>query len=111
MRFLQALISDFIYVDMKAKDDYDLSVHVMAIEERWFVLCGWIEGRGTALEEASKLWSGLEEGARVLHGWMEEAERTVKRMEQSPTEEERHLLQQVKDIKVSCIVITHSCKH
>ena len=82
----QALISDFIYVDMAAtaaagasqthaegseqdqeqqrqefRQQQDLEVHVMAIEERWFVLCGWLEERRRTLAEALRLWEAIKE--------------------------------------------------
>ena len=79
----QALISDFIYVDMAAtaaagaspahaaeeqgqqrqelRQQQDLEVHVMAIEERWFVLCGWLEERRRTLAEALRLWEAIRE--------------------------------------------------
>ncbi len=87
MFFPQALISDFIYVDMVAtaaagaspahaaegseqdqeqqrqelRQQQDLEVHVMAIEERWFVLCGWLEERRRTLAEALRLWEAIRE--------------------------------------------------
>ncbi len=123
---LQALISDFIYVDLvsssscggsggggggqdsgaayserQRQQQQDLEVHVMAIEERWFVLCGWIEERWKTLREALRLWRALQETSARLSGWIDGAESTIKKMEQSPTEETTQLVQQVKEIMVS----------
>ncbi len=43
------------------RQQQDLEVHVMAIEERWFVLCGWLEERRRTLAEALRLWEAIKE--------------------------------------------------
>lgn len=99
------MISDFIYVDLSKPDqdggggsssEHDLEGHVMAIEERWFVLCRWIEERGRALHRCLEFAKEKEQ----LIEWLKNAEQTLRGMEQRPTEETSELLNQVKQIMV-----------
>ena len=109
----QALISDFIYVDhqeqpslqegssscsdgKREQQQDELEGQVMAIEERWFVLCSWLDDRGAALRRRLEFAQETE----ALSEWMARAEGTLRGMEHSPTEESSKLLLQAKEIRV-----------
>lgn len=113
----KALISNFISVQPpEGKDSYlgfeehDLEGYLMAIEERWFVLCSWIENRSDVLNQVLKVWSQFEDDKKSLISWLDVVERGLKKMEQSPTEEKRQLLGQAQQITVS-LWISHSLTH
>ena len=122
----QALISDFIYVDHQdqpslqeedAKSDNEkhrqrlaeeqqrrqqqdeLEGQVMAIEERWFVLCSWLDDRGAALRRRLE----FAQESTALSAWMAAAEGTLRGMEHSPTEESAKLLLQAKELMVGLL--------
>lgn len=73
----------------------------MAIEERWFVLCSWIENRWKTLTKAFHAWKRFENELQLQTRWLDTAEKTFRQMEQSPTEETKELMQQEKQISVS----------
>ena len=79
---------------------HDLEGNVMAIEERWCVLCGWIDQRWKKLDDILADWKQFEADKVTLMEWFDKAEQNLKLMERSPTEETNQLLQQVKDIMV-----------
>jgi len=110
------VISDFIYVDAVTvatngeqqpaaarPQQEDLEGHVMAMEERWCVLCDCIDRRRDALKEVLSLWLGVRKEAKELLEWMSCAEATFKKMEQSPTEETAQLMLQLEEITVSSL--------
>lgn len=99
----EAFISDFIYVvpnTSSPSQDQDLEGQVMAVAERWDVLCSWIEGRWKTLNEMAILWGQLEDDHNRLKEWLDGVEKALKLMESSPTEEFGQLTQQTKHIKV-----------
>ena len=102
----EAFISDFIYVvpnPSSPSQDQDLEGQVMAVAERWDVLCSWIEGRWKTLNEMAILWGQLEDDHNRLKEWLDGVEKALKLMESSPTEEFGQLTQQTKHIKVRII--------
>ena len=83
-----------------ADDDQDLEGQIMALDERWIVLCTWNEKRKTKLREVIHLWKPFEDERLRLSRWIDTAEEAFRVMERSPTEETNELLVQATEITV-----------
>lgn len=78
----------------------DLEGQIMALDERWTVLCTWNERRWDALQEVLSLWRGFEGERLRMSRWLDAAEESCRNMERSPTEETNQLLLQATEIMV-----------
>ena len=83
-----------------SEDDQDLEGQIMALDERWIVLCSWNEKRRMKLREVLNLWKSFEEERLRLSRWFDTAEDAFRVMERSPTEETNELLLQATEITV-----------
>ncbi len=81
--------------------DHDFEGQLMAVEERWTVLCDCIENRRASLERLRGLWNALDATKCELSDFIGCAEKSLRQMERSPTEEKDVLVQQLGEIAVS----------
>eukprot|EP00094_Tigriopus_californicus_P012072 TCALIF_11665-PA protein Name:"Similar to DMD Dystrophin (Gallus gallus)" AED:0.11 eAED:0.12 QI:11/0.44/0.31/0.89/0.88/0.89/19/143/3398 len=76
----------------------DLEGQLMALGERWTVLCTWIEERWKFLTKVANTWKKVEKEQDILRAWLSRVEKSLRQMERSPTEDRLELEEQCRVI-------------
>ena len=109
-------ISNFIYVETEntskvtdlqrtneksdTKSEVDLEGQLMALGERWTVLCTWVEERGEILRITRDELGLLESEKKRLNEWLERSESSLREMDRNPSDNRDNLLQQAQTVAV-----------
>ena len=106
-------ISNFIYVETEkqqqqqqqlqqsqsttsteVKSEIDLEGQLMALGERWTVLCTWVEERAEILRITRDELELLEREKERLTGWLDKRENALRDMDRNPSDNPEDLLRQ-----------------
>lgn len=106
-------ISNFIYVETEAnrsngnedkaskEGEVDLEGQLMALGERWTVLCTWVEEKAQILRITRDELELLESEKERLTGWLDKREGVLREMDRNPSDSREDLLRQGQLIAVS----------
>ena len=86
-----------------AIDDVDLEGQLMALGERWTVLCTWVEERGMRLSCIRDELELLEREKERLTTWLDKREGVLREMDRKPSDSREDLLRQGQLIAVGHI--------
>ncbi len=88
--------------DDKDKDgEQDLEGQLMALGERWSVLCTWVEERAEILRITRDELELLEKEKTRLCSWLDRREEDLRAMDRNPSEDSEQLSRQGQLISVS----------
>ena len=86
-------LADFVYIDTQGSEsssEQDLEDQLMALGERWSVLCTWVQERSHRIETLKEELRQLEIQRLDITEWISNAESSLRKMEQescrNPTE-------------------------
>ena len=102
-------ISNFIYVETEngakaesshsgkseeESDQSDLEGQLMALGERWTVLCTWVEERAEILRITRDELELLEREKERLNEWLDDRECVLREMDRNPSDNQDELIRQ-----------------
>ena len=108
-------LADFVYIDIaqehlhpgasdteqqQVSTEQDLEDQLMALGERWSILCTWVEERSQTIEALKEDLRRLEVQRLNLTDWMAGAEHDLKHMEQQPCHSQSEIGDQLQKLKV-----------
>ena len=109
-------LADFVYIDIaqehlhpaasdseqqqQVSTEQDLEDQLMALGERWSILCTWVEERSQTIEALKEDLRQLEVQRLNLTEWMAGAEHDLKHMEQQPCHSQSEIGAQLQKLKV-----------
>ena len=113
-------ISNFIYVETEkqqqqqhsqsttneVKSEIDLEGQLMALGERWTVLCTWVEERAEILRITRDELELLEREKERLIQWLDKRENALRDMDRNPSDNPEDLLRQGQLIAVRKHLLT-----
>ena len=85
---------DDVCKDDAFDDDVDLEGQLMALGERWTVLCTWVEERGMRLSCIRDELELLEREKERLTAWLDKREGVLREMDRNPSDCRDDLLRQ-----------------
>ena len=120
-------ISNFIYVETEkqqqqqlqqsqstsneVKSEIDLEGQLMALGERWTVLCTWVEERAEILRITRDELELLEREKDRLTGWLDKRENALRDMDRNPSDNPEDLLRQGQLIAVKKLFFFKETEH
>ena len=90
------------------EDDGDLEGQLMALGERWTVLCTWVEERGMRLSCIRDELELLEREKERLTTWLDKREGVLREMDRNPSDDREDLLRQGQLIAVGQAFLGYS---